>query len=42
MTMKNETSQKAGAACGKAQAKAPAPAKKEVKAESKPVKGAKK
>jgi hypothetical protein len=40
MTMKNEASQKAGAACGKTHEKAPA--KKEVKAESKPVKGAKK
>ena len=37
MVMKNETSQKAGTACGKTQAKAP-----EKKAESKPAKGAKK
>ena len=40
MVMKNETGQKAGTACGKTQAKAPE--KKEVKAESKPAKGAKK
>jgi hypothetical protein len=40
MTMKNENSHKAGAACGKTQAKAPE--KKDVKAESKPSKGAKK
>jgi hypothetical protein len=39
MVMKNETSQKAGATCGKAQEKAPS--KKEAKAE-KPAKGAKK
>ncbi len=38
----NEVSQKAGAACGKTQAKAPAPAKKDVKADSKQAKGAKK
>lgn len=40
MVMKTETNQKAGAACGKAQAKAPE--KKEVKAEGKSSKGAKK
>jgi hypothetical protein len=38
MVMKNEANQKTGAACGKA----PAPAKKEAKAESKPAKGARK
>ncbi len=37
----SENSPKAGAACGKTQAKASAP-KKEAKAESKPSKGAKK
>lgn len=40
MTIKNETSQKAEAACGKTQAKVPA--KKEIKAENKPSKGTKK